>query len=879
MYYNKNILEIFEEFNTNEYGITEQEAESRLKSSGLNKISQEQDRPISELIIDQIKDPLIVILLFAALITLFIQDYIDTAVILAAVLLNGVIGFTQELKAEHAIKSIKELTAPKSIVIRNSREIKIDSEYIVPGDILLLSAGNRITADIRIFESKELEVDESLLTGESMPYYKNSEVIDKTNIYIADQNNMGFMGTLVTQGKGKGIVVKTGLNTELGRISSKLEKTKKESTPLQKKLITLSKIIAILSLSLAIIVFILGVIKGNNAGEMVLFALSMAVAVIPEGLPIVVTITMAIGLKMMADNNAIVRKLASVETLGSCNYICSDKTGTITENKMTVKKAYTNNKEFIFTGEGYNPAGIIKHNENRIIEDRDLCKLLLTGVMCNNSNLYQEDNNWLFEGNPTEAAILVAAAKHNMNIQKEEYEYELVDEIMFSSSRKFMVSIYKKDKKVHIFVKGAPEKILEFTTDSSEYLHEKYKEMAANGLRVLGFAQKKIDIKDLNEKEEILTKNLDFCGFLGLIDPPKQSAIDAIKKTQDAGIKVIMITGDNSITAKAIAEEIGVKHPNEIVVTEKDIESNKKFLQENCENITVYARVTPYHKYDIVECLQAKGNIVAMTGDGVNDAPALKKSNIGVAMGKAGTDVAKEASDLILKDDNFASIFKAIEIGRVIYENIRKVIFFLLGSGIGISIVIILCLIFNQPLPFLATQVLWINLVTNGLQDLALAYEPGEIEVIKRPPRDPNERLINKFMTRQLVLAGLTIGIGTYWLFIYVLQNTGDLIYARTTAFNSIVFFQFFHVLNARSFTKSIFQMNPLSNPFLFISLILAITAQYLVLTLPDLQYIFKTKTQSTETLLLTIAVSFSIIVVIEIDKLIRKHRSYLKTL
>jgi len=875
--YNETIPETFANFDSSEHGLSIEEAKKRLEKYGPNEIEGKKAEPLWKLVIHQFVDPLVVILLIAAIFTAIIGHYVDTWVILAVVFVNGLIGFFQEYKADKSMQALKNLTVPKATVIRNGKEERIDSKDVVPGDVVILSTGNKIPSDIRLFEVKELEIDESMLTGESVPVSKNTKNIDVPNLPLADQKNMVFMGTVITHGRGKGIVISTGKNTELGKISEEVKETVKERTPLQKRLLYFTRLIGVISVCLSVIVIVIGLIKGIKLLEIILFSISMAVAVIPEGLPIVITVTMAIGMKRMADKNAIIRKLIAVETLGSCNYICSDKTGTITENRMSVTKAFINGKVFEFSGIGYSPEGDVLLDGNKVNNDKDLYELLLTGFLCNTTNHYFDNDSkeWKIDGTPTEGALIVAAKKYGIS-EESETGYELINEIPFSSNRKYMAMLYKHEDKCTIYIKGAPENILKFSgNEKNEILLKQYSKMADLGLRVLGFGIKNINKKcpDEIDLEAESSRDITFLGFIGIIDPPKKSAIEAIKGAHESGIRVVMITGDNKITAASIAKQVDILHENELVVTGQELDSNDdSFLINNVERITVYARVSPHHKLRIVDALQKHGNIVAVTGDGVNDAPALKKGNIGVAMGKMGTDVAREASDMVLKDDNFASIFEAVKVGRVIFDNIQKVSFFLLSSGTGIAFTIIAALLLDLPLPFLATQVLWVNLVTNGLQDVALAYEPGESDIHKRAPRNPKENILNKYILIRMVIVGIVFLIGTLSLFMYELKIGHTIEYARSTAFNTIVFFQFFHVWNSRSMDKSIFSIPFLSNPFLLISIFLSLIAQISVLTFEPLRLVFHTAKIDMKSWILTILVSMSIIIVIEIDKAIRKN-------
>jgi len=878
MYYKKSAGDTFDELNTEKCGLSTEEALKRLRKHGSNKLKEQKKISVLSLAVSQFKDPLIYILLIAAVITLIINKYIDMGVILAVVLLNAIVGFFQEFKAEKAMQAIKSLTSPKATVHRNCENEKVKASDVVPGDIVILSSGNKVPADVRLFQTKDLHIDESMFTGESQAAVKHTDPIDEENVPTADQDNMAFMGSVIVRGKGKGIVVRTGKDTQLGKISEQVGMTEKEKTPLQKRLSDFSKIVGLISVGLALFVFFVGFfIKSKEMAEILLFSISMAVSVIPEGLPIVITITMAIGMKRMADRQAIIRKLIAVETLGSCDYICSDKTGTITENIMMVTKAFANGKTFEFQGKGYRPEGQILIDGRKAGKDEDLRMLLLTGVLCNSTDLYTEEEEWHINGDPTEGALLVSAAKYGIDIDEKDDRFNEVDEIPFDSRKKFMATLRKKDGVYTIFIKGAPEKILQFSDSSNKNIFRKeYEKMASEGLRVLAFGVKELgknaSPKDIDLIKES-TSGVQFVGLQGIIDPPKKSALKAIEDTKKAGIKTVMITGDHKITAQAIAGEIKILDEDSLVTDGKELDKKgKSFLDEMSEKIRVYARVSPEHKLRIVKALQQKGHTVAVTGDGVNDAPALKKANIGVSMGKIGTDVAREASDMVLKDDNFATIFEAVKVGRVIFENIRKVVFFLLGTAVGESSIIILSLFFNLPLPFLATQILWINLVTNGLQDIALAYEPGEKNISHNPPRNPKERIINLFVFKRLLLIGATMTVGTLALFWLKLHEGQSVAFARTTAFNTVVFFQLFHALNSRSFEKSVFQMPFSSNFFLLISLGISIIAQLSVLYVPTLRFIFQTEPPDILTWGQTIGVALSIVLVMEIDKLIRRR-------
>lgn len=875
IFYARTTQQLWADLGTDEQGLTNADALKRLSQYGPNQIEEKKGKSPVFIFLGQFKDTLVLILIAAAIVAFLIKEYIDTTVIMTVIIINAIVGFIQEYRADKAIQALKRMAATKATVVREGKEQRIDASEIVPGDIIGLSSGNKVPADLRIFKQRELQIDESLLTGESNPIHKNEKPLPEKILPVADQTNMAFMGTVVTHGKGKGVVVATGKFTELGKISRDVEQTKKEATPLENRLAKFSKMVGVVSLFLAFLVFLGGVITGRDALEMVLFAISMSVAVIPEGLPIVITITMAVGLSRMAEKNAIIRKLMAAETLGSCNYICSDKTGTITENRMSVVKAFTNDKEFIFKGSGYNPEGEIILDGAVNPKDKDLELLLLTGALCNNSVFYEENGEWHVDGSPTEGALKVAAKRYGIDLEKSEYQYELLDEIPFSSQRKYMAMLYRKNGACFLLVKGAPEKILKFSGEEKNYkLASRAAHMADEGLRVLGFAVKHYRIcPDEIDIESEVNSGLRFAGFQAITDPPRQSAIEAIKDAQSAGLRVVMITGDHQITARSIARQIGILKKDDLVLTGQELDSHDSdYIKQNISRVSVFARVAPHHKLSIVDILQQKGNVVAVTGDGVNDAPALKKADIGVAMGKTGTDVAREAADMVLKDDNFASIFEAVKVGRVIFDNIRKVTYFLLSSSAGIAGAIIGALMMGLELPFLATQVLWINLVTNGLQDVALAYEPGEQDIHLRPPRNPSENIINSVFLVRIIFGGIVIAVGTLILYFYYLQ-TNSLSYARSTALNTIVFFQFFQGWNSRSMNRSVFSIPFFSNKFLLISLLLSLAAQIAAFHWYPLQYILKTESLSIVTWFQTAAIGAIIILVVEIDKFKRSRR------
>jgi Ca2+-transporting ATPase len=876
MHYQKNIETVWEELGTSEHGLSEDEAQQRLEEHGPNEIRGKGAKSPWIILLRQFTDPLVLILVGAALVTLLIGKYIDTIVIVAVVTVNAILGFVQEYKADKAMQALKKIGVSKATVVRDRREVRIESDRLVVGDIVVLTPGNKVPADGRICEARDLEINESTLTGESVPVSKGTAPLSDEGVAVSDRTNMAFMGTVVTHGRGRATVTATGMGTQLGTISQEVEQTEKEKTPLQRKLTTFTRVIGALAVGLAVLVVIIGVILGRDLVEMILFGLSTTVAVIPEGLPIVITVTMAVGLQRMAKRNAIIRRLIAAETLGSCNYICSDKTGTITENRMAVVEVRTPEGEFQIEGTGYEPSGSVLRDGQPVDEDPSLEAILLAGALSNTASLYREEEEWKIDGDPTEGALLVSAARYGIDLEKLGYDYEYVDEIPFSSERRYMASLFREEgQRCVLFVKGAPERLIDFCGEQDKPgLHEQAEELLGQGLRVLGFGRKHVRKKRSNlDLEEAAESDLEFLGFQALIDPPRDSAVEAIKGAREAGIKVVMVTGDHKVTAASIARQIHILEPENIVLTGEEIDKRGEgLLSESADKTDVYARVAPHHKLAIVDALQEKGNTVAVTGDGVNDAPALKKANIGVAMGKTGTDVAREAADMVLADDNFASIFEAVKVGRIIYDNIRKVSVFLLTSSVGISLAVIGTLLLGFDLPFLATQVLWINLVTNGLQDVTLAFEPSEGDVHKRPPRPPSENVFTLGVALRTVLLGATMAAVATLMFHYKYDETGDLAFARSAAVNTVVMFQFMNAWSSRSLQRSVFLTPPFSNPFLLIALVVSLLAQLAALHWGPLRYLLQTTPLDAMTWLQSILAGGSALIIAEIDKLVRRN-------
>ncbi|MGE5238964.1 MAG: cation-translocating P-type ATPase [Chloroflexota bacterium] len=883
-WYQLSVREALEELRTSEHGITEAEARARLLSHGRNKLPEEERISRLKILLHQFTSPLIYILLIAAVVTFVLGERIDTGVIIAVVVLNAIIGYTQEFKAEESVRALRRMVVPKARVIREGREQEINSEELVPGDVVHLASGSKVPADLRLTRSLEIRIDEAMLTGESVPAEKTHAAIKQDNLTPGDQRNMAFMGTVVVNGRATGVVVETGVGTILGSIAKEVKEIGLVKAPLQEKIDRFAKTIGLVVMGASTILFGIGVLIGESAKDMFMTAVAGAVATVPEGLPIVVTIAMAVGVARMARQNAIIRKLPAVETLGSTTVIGSDKTGTLTKNEMTVKLLFDGKSTYEVTGSGYEPKGELLRDGLPVDrqEQKGLLQVFRIGLLCNESDLYEEEGQYKVDGDPTEGALVVSAMKAGLIPEDEKEHYPQIAIIPFESDRGFMATLHAHRVKNIILVKGGPEKLLDMCStlaDGSEIDRKGILEVAASfaseGLRVLAFAYREIP----GPKEDLTTRDVEsglvFAGLQGMIDPPRPEAVEAVKGCKNAGIRVVMITGDHAITARAIAKKIGIVGEDAAVLTGKDLEDlDEEALFEKVKTVSVFARVSPQHKLRIVQQLKQHGHIVAVTGDGVNDAPALKAAHIGVAMGRAGTDVAKEASDMVLADDNFASIFKAVREGRIVFDNIRKVTFFLIPTGVAAILSIIVTISLGMPIPYVPAQLLWINLVTNGLQDVALAFEPGEKGVVRRRPRDPKEGIMNRLLIERTVLVGLLISLGVVYNFMSALSEGGSLEKARTIAVTTMVFFQFFQAWNSRSERHSVFTMNPLGNPFLFFSMLAAFFAQLAVVYTPALQWVFRTEAIAADEWIRILGVSLSVIAVVEIDKWIRRRKA-----
>ncbi|PIU72774.1 ATPase [Candidatus Woesearchaeota archaeon CG_4_10_14_0_2_um_filter_33_10] len=870
-YYNYSVNKTLDEFKTSEKGLSQQDAEQRLEKYGLNEIKEEKKISVFQMFFSQFKSSLIIILLAAIILTLIIGEYADSALITIIVIVNALLGFAQEYKAEKSIEALKKLASLKATVIRDGKKERILAKDLVLGDIIRLEEGEKIPADARLIEVISLETHESALTGESTSVAKEiSEIKGKKS--IAEQSNMVFSGTVITRGRGKAIVIRTGMRTEIGRIAEMMQSEEKEQTPLQLTLAKLGKLLGIAVIIVCIIVFLTGLLRGNNAVEMFKSAIALAVAAIPEGLPAVVTITLALGVTRLVRKNALIRKLHSVETLGCTNVICTDKTGTLTKDEMTVKEIFVNNKLIKVTGQGYSTEGLFLDSK-----PGDYELLLRISSLCNNASISNEK----ILGDPTETALLVCASKASLSREELEQEFPRIHEIPFDSERKMMTTIHQNKNKEIAFVKGGPKqvidncsfyyengKIIKLTKSKKDEFLEKNREMASKALRVLAMAFRELPEK-VKYSSETLEKNLVFVGLTGMIDPPRAEIKDAIKLCRKAGIRVIMLTGDQRTTAKAIGIQIGLINKDEKIITGMDItEFSDTEFDNIVKDVNIFARISPKDKIRIVDSLKKYGNVVAMTGDGVNDAPALKKADIGIAMGITGTDVSKEASDIILTDDNFASIVNAIKEGRGIYDNIKKFVEYLLSSNLGEILVIFVAMLIGMPLPLIAIHILWINLATDGLPALALSVDPAEPGIMERKPRKKDSKIFSKNVVLRMMAVGIIMCVGTLALF-KLYDPVNNLVYAQTMAFSTIMMFQMFNVLNCRSEKNSLFKIGIFSNKYLIGAIVISILLQVIVIYTP-LAIFFKTVPLSLVDWIYIILMSSTVLIFGETIKLIR---------
>jgi Ca2+-transporting ATPase len=848
--------QVLKELNTDLHkGLTEDEVKKRLEKYGYNELKKEEGISSLTLLINQFKNVLIIILLIATVLSALVGETFDAALILVIVAFCAVLGFIQEYRAERALEALKKMLSPTITALRGGKEEEVPSKELVPGDILLLEAGDKIPADARLIENHSLRCDEAPLTGESVPVGKNIAPLPE-NVRVNDRRNMIFTGTTVTYGRGKAVTTSTGMSTEFGKIAEEVMTVETEKTPLEKRTDEIGKWLGIISLGICFLVAGVSVIRELLGGgkvdlpfivTMVMFAVSLAVAAVPEALAAIVTGALAIGMHQMAKRNALVRKMPAVETLGCTTVICSDKTGTLTKGEMTVRKIFTGGRAVEVTGAGYEPKGEFKGSEIDIKNNRPLQLLLQGGLLCSDAILEEKEGKWIIKGDPTEGALVVAAVKAGLHEAEMRLENPRIEELPFSSERKRMTTIHQMEGgKKTAFMKGAPEMVLDkcshiLSDGEIGELGEKAKsqilkaneEMAQAALRVLGFAYRECS-DAIQCTEEDLEHHMVFVGLAGMMDPPREEAIEAIGVCKQVGIRSIMITGDHKLTAVAIAKEMGIFKDGDKVLTGEELENtSEKELEKIVDKITVYARVSPMDKLKIVKAWKARGEIVAMTGDGVNDAPALKHADIGVAMGITGTEVTKEASDMVLSDDNFATIVKAIERGRWIYDNIKKYLTYLLRCNITEVVVIGGVVLVSGPeyLPLLAAAILYINLVTDGLPALALGVAPPDPDIMQRPPRDPNESVFS-WDVRVFILLAIFIEIPFFFFLFY--HELGDIAHARTEQFFLFIIIELIIALNFRSMRYSVFKSPP--HMWLIISIVSQIILTAVLIQIPSIR-------------------------------------------
>jgi Ca2+-transporting ATPase len=888
-WYLKEVKEIFKILNSGEHGLSTQEARRRLNEYGLNQLPQGKIDSIGIIFLRQFSSPLIYILIIAALIVFLMGDSVDGLIIFAVLLFNAIVGTIQEGKAQNTLLALKKFVETQATVFRDGKEIVISDNLVVPGDIIILNEGEKIPADARLIAANNLKVDEAFLTGESGPVHKIAESITKPNLPIAEQKNMVFKGTNILSGTGKAIVVATGVKTIIGKISKEIAAIDSE-IPLKVEIRRFSQFIIFVVTCICLVLFFLGLISGKSLKEMFATVVSLSVSIIPEGLPIVMTLVLAMGVWRMSKNNALIKKLQAVEALGQASVIAVDKTGTITKNELVVSEVYVDGKFFQIDGTGYEPKGEVRLNGN-VIDVVNHPELLLTGkiaAFCSNGQamFLEKENVWRIIGDPTEVALTVFAQKlgfHKDDLQK---EAPLIDEIPFDYKLKYHATLHNIAGKYHLSIIGAPEiiiglskkiwkngKALILSDDKKNKLESVFYSLTQKGMRVIALAQSDYQSKILKSEK---IKDLTFIGFFAMKDSLKPGVVRSIQKVINAGIKVVMITGDHKLTSLAIAKEAGIYNSekfntDDIVLTGKEIDqlSNNELIKK-LSKVLIFARVTPEHKLKIIQAFKSRGDIIAMTGDGVNDAPSLVAADLGIAMGKIGTEVAKEASDIVLVDDNFQSIVSAIEEGRNIYKTIKKVILYLFAGSAGQVLIIVSSILLEFPLPLLPVQIIWLNFVTDGFLDVSLAMEPKEDGLLNKNFKR-SKNFIDKVMIQRIVLMSITMMLGGISIFSFYINE--NLAKARTMLLTTLAMFHWFNAWNCRHDSKSIFKMNIFSNKFLLISTVIIVFLQLIAIYNPIMQKFLRTTPLTFSDWLIIIPTAFSIIIIEELRKfLVRKN-------
>ncbi|MCG5494511.1 cation-transporting P-type ATPase [Ectothiorhodospira variabilis] len=875
--------DVLKTLETPEEGLAEDEVERRREVHGSNRLPSPRTRGPLRRFLAQFHNLLIYVLMGAALVTALLGHWVDTGVILAVVLLNSIIGFVQEGKAEKALDAIRDMLSPHASVRRAGHRSTVPAEELVPGDLVLIEPGDKVPADLRLIKVKGLQVQEAVLTGESVAVDKGVDPVE-SEAELGDRLSMAFSGTLVTAGQATGVVVETGARTQIGRISGMLSEVQTLTTPLIKAMNTFARWLTLAIVMLAAMVFSFGLlVRDYSAVEMFMAAVALAVAAIPEGLPAILTVTLAIGVQLMASRNAIIRRLPAVETLGSVSIICSDKTGTLTRNEMTVRSLALAGGFYEVTGVGYDPHGAFERDGAEVDPDDDaaLGEVIRAMVLCNDSSLYKRDDQWVVEGDPMEGALLTAGMKAGLNMEQLNKHWPRTDVVPFESEHRFMATLnHDHDGNGMIYVKGAPEQILEMCSrvsgeeslDKDHWL-AKVDELANRGERILAVARRKSDNGQREIKFDELGSEFEFLGLFGLIDPPREEAITSVAECQQAGIRVKMITGDHAGTAQAIARQLGLAHADE-VLTGRDIDSmDDEALREAVPRVDVFARAAPEHKLRLVRALQWHGYVVAMTGDGVNDAPALKQADVGVAMGRNGTETAKEASEMVLADDNFASIAHAVREGRRVYDNLKKAITFLLPINGGESGSIIAAIMLGMALPITPLQVLWVNMVSSVGLAMALAFEPAEKDVMSRPPRKPGEPILSLFLVWRILFVSVLFLAGIFGMYLWSIQAGYSIDAARTHAVNTLVIMEVFYLLSVRSLkVRSLTLKGLIGTRAVAIAILVVVTLQMIFTYAPFMQFFFDSTAVGLYAWGIMLGVGVVLFIILELEKAVRSR-------
>ena len=857
-------------------GLTDEEAQARSAKYGKNRLEGGKEKSILQMALEQLKDFLVIILIIAAVVSMFLGEMLEGIIIIAIVILNTFLGVYQENKASNALKALREMSSPHAKVLRNDAIVEVASSDVVPGDVVIIEAGDYIPADVRLVEGVNLKVDEAALTGESVPVEKDANAVLPEDASLGDRVNCAYMGTVVTYGRGKGIITDIGMKTQMGNIAGMLNEVEDETTPLQKKLDSLGKVLGIVCLGVCGVIFLLGLLRGMEFFDIFMLSVSLAVAAIPEGLTVVVTVVLAMGMQKMVKCNAIIKRLSAVETLGSTTVICSDKTGTLTQNKMTIQKLYNGEDTFDVSGTGYSPIGEVLDADGKPAKDK-VRKVIEGGLLCNDATYDPEKETII--GDPTEGAMVVLAHKVGMEKADWNSKFPRIQEIPFDSDRKLMSTYHEIDGKIVMYTKGAPDELLRrcvsidlngkveaLSAAKREEILAKNQAFAEEALRVIGVAYRVVEKAAVDLEME---NDLIFVGLMGMIDPPREEAKDAVAVCKNAGIQVKMITGDHKVTASAIGAQLGIESAKTVEGREIN-EMNDEELRECVKTTSVFARVSPEHKVRLVDAVRANGNIAAMTGDGVNDAPSLKHADIGVAMGITGTDVSKEAADMILTDDNFASIVRAVAEGRTIYANIRKVVGFLLSCNIGEILVLFLAMLIGFDEPLVAIQLLSINLITDAFPAFALGMEKEEAGVMNRKPRDPSEPIVNRKMVVAVALQSAALAFGTLGSFAYG-YFVHDLEVARTGCFLTLVLGELLRAYSARSENTSVFKMKVFENGYLNKCVLLSMVFMLATIYVPFLNPVFSTVALNFEEMVVALLLAFVPMLGGELAKLITK--------